>query len=305
MLQFTKVDDSIYTLNLKRNSNSLFYIQSLDNDDAKQFNYITECSDPTCVYTRDKTVVRDKFEEKIVNFCQKKTNLKFLFYGSFLLYQELKIILLLADQVSEIHFTDYAYKDMLTNNNRYILAFNEFMEYIHREKINIRVYIHTDPDKIYKSTILRRRFDIVCGIDIDYTKGNINNRPIMKKIAEHVLKIDGQMYLSQHSLDQVDLCCYEISSKGIIQLIRTEDYVKKKYYNKYWCQNLVQKIRFAHSFVGIFCVMLMIKKSPIISIAGGSYYIVDIVNKYLLDNKPYNFDRQIKNFAEVIRLKSN
>ncbi len=299
MLQFLKVEDSIYRLNLKRNSDLL----SNDYTMISQFEHITECCDPTCIYTRYKTTVREKFEEKIVKSCEHKTNLKFLFYGSFLLYQELKLILLLADQLSEIHFTDYAYEDLASkdDDNRYILALSEFMSFIHKEKINVRVYVHTNPDKITQSTILRRRFDIICGIDIDYTNGETNNRPIMKKIAEHTLKINGKMLMSQHFIDQVDLCCYEISSKGFVQLIKTEDYVKPSYYNKYWYQNILCKLDFANSLVGLLCMIMVTKNTPIISIAGGTYCAIDLVNKYLLENKPNYFKREIKNFSCIIK----
>jgi hypothetical protein len=298
MLRFIQVEDSIYRIILKQDDND-----TKQNTVTAEFKYVTECEDPTCIYTRNKTKIREKFEEKIFDSCQKKRNLKILFYGSFLLYQELKIILLLADQISEIHFTDYAYKNILKNKNeQLIFAFDEFMQYIYKEKINVQVYIHTNPERICESHTLRRRFDVVCGIDIDYAKGVTNNRPIMRRIAEHALKIDGKMFLSQHNIDQLDLCCYKITAQGNIKLVRTEDYVKAEYYKKYWLQNLAKKLELGYGFIGIFCALLLVNKSPIISIATGTFCTVDIFGKYLLGiNKINTFKREINFLPDLIK----
>ncbi|XWV24503.1 putative ORFan [Tupanvirus deep ocean] len=297
MLQFNGVDDSSYRILFNKN------YKKDDLNNVSTFKHITECSDPDCAYTRNKTNIRDHFEKRIVGASNKFKNLKILFYGSFLLYQELKLVLLLNGHISEVHFTDYAYKNILTNNDmNYVAAFEEFFKFLNSKKINIKVYIHTDPDKLATSLIFRRRFDIICGIDIDYVKGNTNNRPIMKKIAENTLSINGLMYVSQNYIDQMDLCCYEISSDGKIKLTHTEDFVKDNYYQKYWVQSLMDKIKYPIAFIGVMCGFLLSKKNPILSIMTGTFFTVDILHKYLLDwDSPKSFEREIKKFNSLIK----
>jgi hypothetical protein len=268
-----------------------------------KFCHVSECSDSDCVYSREKTNIRERFENKILNIAQKKNNIKILFYGSFLLYQELRILLLLGNKISEIHLTDYAYKNFLNNKDEsYILVFSEFIRYVESHKWNIKFYIHSDPDKLKNSIIFQRRFDIVCGIDIDYVKGNTNNRPIMKDIAENTLKINGVMFMSQHNLDQVDLCRYEITCNGKIKLVSTEDFVKKEYYLKYMAQDMLCKLYYPFSFIGLFFSAIILNKSPITALIGGTYCIVGIFHKYLMsDDDPNEFERNINNFSNLLK----
>lgn len=282
------------------------YSSDLELDNMKFF-YISECTDPTCVYTRCITNIRERFEKKILETAKNKNNIKILFFGSFLLYQELRISILLDNKISEIHLTDYAYKNFLNNNNKsYILAFTEFMNYIDLQKWNIKVYVHSDPDKLKRSKIFQRRFDIICGIDIDYTNGHNNNRPIMKEIAQNTLKINGVMYMSQHNLDQVDLCRYEISDNATIKLVSTEDFVKKEYYLKYTIQNLLYQLYYPFSFTGLYLSAIYFKKSPILSIITGTYCITGIVYKYLTtENNSNNFERKISIFSNLLKKNIN
>ncbi|XWV25735.1 putative orfan [Tupanvirus soda lake] len=295
MLQFNGVEDSSYRV--------LFDKENTDLDNVSTFKHISECSDPDCAYTRNKTNIREHFEKKIIGASNKFKNLKILFYGSFLLYQELKLVLLLNNHISEVHFTDYAYKNISTNNDiNYVAAFEEFMKFINSKKMDIKVYIHSDPDKLANSLMFKRRFDIICGIDIDYVKGNVNNRPIMKKIAENTLGINGLMYVSQNYIDQIDLCCYEISNDGKIVLVNTEDFVKDDYYQKYWLQSIMDKVKYPLAFIGAICSIVVLKKNPLFSIIGGTFFTVDIIHKYLLDwDSPNSFDREIKKFRSLIK----
>lgn len=270
-------------------------------DIPHNFNYISECSDPRCVYTRKKTNMRERFENKILKRAQKKHNIKILFFGSFLLLQELKILLLINDRVSEVHLTDYAYQNFLyKNDNSYIMAFKEFIEFIKKQKWNINVYVHSDPEELKNSIMFQRRFDIICGIDIDYSKGKLDNRPIMKMIAENTLKIDGIMYVSQHNLDQVDLCQYRIENNGKIKLINAEYFVKKEYYVKYMLQNLFYKLYHTFSFTGLFFSTLFLKKSPFTSLMVGTYCTIDIFYRYLTkgDNSR-DFEININSFYSL------
>jgi hypothetical protein len=300
MLQFKEIEKSSYRIYLKKNTKADYTM------DEKQycFKYINECCHPKCVYTRTRTNMRERFENFILRTNKKKTGLNILFYGSFLLYQELKLVLMLNSQLTEIHFTDYAYKNLLTNQDHtYINVFTEFMEYISARKLNTKVYIHSDPDKLNKSIMFHRRLDIICGIDIDYVYDKNNNRSIMKEIARNMLNIDGVMYMSQHDLVQVDLCCYEISNNNSVILVSTEDFVKPNYYTKYWIKNFFNKIYYPISIIGLLGTLFLIKKSPILAIIASTYYVIDILYKYLLDwDNPVSYKKKITKFSSLLKI---
>ena len=305
MLQFNEVEELSYRLSFDKNIIPYHPRSAQKLTKINHFKHISECIDPKCVYTRNLTNIRERFEKKIVEKSNKNTKLNILFYGSFLLYQELKLILILKHQLAEVHFTDYAYKNILTNrNDNYVDAFTELMEFINVQNLNIKMYIHTDPDKLVDSLMFHKRFDIICGIDIDYSHGNNNNRPIMKNIAKNTLRNIGVMYLSQHNLDQVDLCCYEIASDGNVVLTSTEDFVKPDYYNKYWIQSLFDKLQYPINFIGLAYSAFLINKLPLVSIVTGTYCTIDIFYKYLLNwSNTTSFERRIKKFSSLLKNK--
>ena len=245
---------------------------------------IAECNDPTCIYSRNYTNLRERFEKKIFMSLLNKKKISILFYGSFLLYQELNILKLIGNQISEIHLTDYAYKDFIKDNKKeFINAFMEFYKHIISRKLNITIYIHSEPEKLIISSLFRRRFDIICGIDIDYTFGITNNRPIMKEISENTLKIDGIMYLSQHNLDQVDLCQYELDVNGKIKMVRTDDFVKPHYYAKYKFTNIWHKVLNLMNIIGPFALSIASRQYAPISIMSATYGIMALMDKYFFD----------------------
>lgn len=269
----------------------------------KNLKYISECADTGCVYSREKTDIRERFEKKIYQTVFNKKNIKILFYGSFLLYQELRILSMISPNVIEVHLTDYAYKDFLINpKNNFTPAFTEFIECVRSMNPNINVYVHTDPDKLVDSNLFKRRFDIICGIDIDYAKGIVDNRPMMKKIATNTLKIDGVMYLSQHNLDQVDLCTYEITEHGDIKLTVAEDFVKTPYYGKYKFQHFLFSIYYFLSFIGLLFSASVLEKSPLTSIVMGTYCWLGIFHEYLNGEDGQNyFKRIINKFSNILK----
>lgn len=268
-----------------------------------KFQYISECSDPDCAYYRRTTNMRERFEEKIIKTSTNKQNIKILCYASFLLYQELRIALLLGDKISEIHFIDYAYNNFLTQPcNLYFNAFVEFMTLINLAKLDIKVFVHTNPDELKTSKIFQRTFDIICGIDVDYVHGNTNNRPIMKDIAKNTLQINGVMYTSQQNLDQVDLCKYEIMSSGNIKLIDAEDFIKPSYYIKYTLGNLFNKLVYHSGIIGLLLSTTIHKKFPITSIIMGTCCSLYALHKYIEDDDNCDyFNRQTKKFADLMK----
>jgi len=297
MLQFNKVENSSYRL-IKND-----HVPHVGSKNIKNLNHISECSDSNCVYFRPKFNTRDRFEKKIYQQTVGKTNIKILFYGSFLLYQELNILFLLGDKISELHFTDYAYKQILEENNetnKYLLAFNEFTDLVHKINPHSRIYVHTNPDELIASTMFQRRFDIICGIDIDYTQNNTNNRPIMKQIANTTLKIDGIMIMSQHNLDQVDLCHYEIMENGIIKLIYTEDFVKNPYYNLYKTKYMLGYLYYPLNLFGLAGSMINLKKFPIASITAGTYFALNILYRFSIGNNN-NYQKTISEFTSLFK----
>lgn len=288
------------------------YILKLENGPLNIMtnNYISECCDPTCVYFRGKTNIRERFEKKIVELAFDKDNIKILFYGSYFLYQELQILHLIGHKISEIHLTDYAYENFMDNNDL-ILCFEQFLSYIKENKLNIRVYVHSDPNKLKNSIYFKRRFDIVCGIDIDYILGNNDNRPIIKEISRNTLRIDGTMCVSQNCLDQVDLSCYGIMDNGDISLNITTDFVKEPYYYKYILINIYSKLYYPFSFdypfsfrnpfssyypvnlLGLAISFKKFKYYPTTSVILGTCCIFGIGKYFLIDDfivkiRPYN-----------------
>lgn len=203
--------------------------------------YLRECEDPVCVYTRKLSSIREKYEEKIIAHTQDKNDISILFYASCYLYQEYRILESIINKVSEIHITDHSYKLFLENPNDYFfLVIDEFANYIITHNPNIDIYIHSDPTKL-KSIRWHRRFDIICGIDIDYDD-NLCGRDLIKDISSSTLKINGYMITSQNCLDQVDLCTYIIGSDSCIQLIEAIDYVKAPYFAEYKIKNIFDNI---------------------------------------------------------------
>ena len=164
---------------------------------------------------------------------------------------------------------------------QFVNAFTEFYKYIKSRKLNIIIYIHCDPEKLITSSLFKRRFDVICGIDIDYTYGITNNRPIMKEISENTLKIDGSMYLSQHNTDQVDLCRYELNSIGKIIMIQTDDFVKPYYYAKYKFSNIWHNV----NIIGPFMISIASIQLWPISIISATYAIIALMDKYFFDFK--------------------
>jgi len=209
--------------------------------------YMIECQDVECIYDRRISRLREWYEQKIIYIASEKNNVNILFYGCYLLEQEKKIISMMPDKISEVHLTDCAYANFFSKP-KYYRAIREFMKVIMQLNPTIRVYLHMNPQSLTDANdfYFSRRFDIVAGIDIDYKiAGSVvfgQNRVTIKKIAKHALKINGMLYVSQNFSDQVDMCCYKIKSKsnvGTIGMTETDDFVKEKYYHKYWYMNYV------------------------------------------------------------------
>lgn len=258
--------------------------------------YISECSDPMCIYSRDNTDIRERFERKIYQFVFDKKKIKILFYASCMLYQEFKIIGLIRNKISEVHLTDFVYKNMAIDN--YKLAFTQFMQYININKLEINVFLHTDPDKLKWNPLFTRTFDAICGIDIDYTYGCSNNRAIIKDIAANTLNTNGTLFVSQHYTDLVDICQYQIGNDGTLMLKLAEDYVKPPYYAKYSFENMMTKIYYPFILVSLCLIINNFKESSIITTVGLIYFFVSILSRCFWENFSC---RRINNLMHTIK----
>lgn len=311
---YLNVEDSSYRILYKESQKSPFLVNKIQENinshqnekhntqhSQSKLSYISECTDPICIYTRQNTKIREIFEKKIVDESKNKSNIKILFYGSFLLYQEFRFLLLMGNRIAEIHFTDYAYQFFLSHKpNPYILAFNEYVEQIKTQNFDIKVYVHDNPDKLKTSKKFQRRFDIICGIDIDYSQGKLNNRPTMKEIAINTLKINGFMYLSQNYLDQVDICRYEIVENGDVRLITSDDYIKPAYYFNYAAQSNLISLYYPLCLTGFVISCFLVKKNKYISFIASNIFTIGIIHN-LLDNSQNYFKRNIKKFTSIIK----
>ena len=294
-LQYYSIDKYTYRLEFEHGSNDL----------CGNTMYIAECSNKSCIYYRGNTDIRERFEKKIFDFSTNKIGIKILFFGSCMLYQEFRILTLLGNKICEVHLTDYAYKNENENgNDKFILAFMQFMQYINTNNLNIEVYVHTDPDRLKDSVLFNsrfdRKFDIICGIDIDYENGCNNGRHIMKEIATNTLNIDGMLLVSQHYTDLVDLSHYKLNHRGELILKLSEDYVKPPYYAKYLFEHNLTKIYYVQLFIGIYFIVNNFSQSSMITIIIFLYIFVSIISRFFNAENIYN-QRIINNFKIILK----
>lgn len=240
----TVVEKSSYKLSYNSSSRHLSTMANA----TSRFKYISECSDDPCVYNRQKYNIREKFEEKIYDEIYHRKNIKILFYGSYLLYQELKILFLICGHVSEFHFTDYAY---INFEDKYMMAFTEFMDFASPFGHNIDFYVHTNPDTLKQSVLFHNNFDIICGLDIDSYFWNVDGRIVMKNIAKNALKNGGILLVSQQYLELVNLKKFS-NFYGILKLVSNEIFIRKGPYEKYQMQKI-------HKFLQHFLLLNVIK----------------------------------------------
>lgn len=290
-LQIHNICDNTYILNYE---NEPSYILNYENE----YEHISECTDGSCIYARKNTKIRELFEKKIHQFVGTNRNIKILFYSSFKLAQELRILALLQNKISEIHLTDFAYAD-IAKNTEFIKTFVQFMQYIHSNKLEIKVYLHTDPEKLITNQLFARRFDIICGIDIDYTKNKTNNQQIMENIAKNTLKIDGRLYISQHYIDLVDLRHYEIGDDGDMKLVNIDDYVKPPYYAKYFIEFFFMKIRYPMILLLFIITLFNLRNITFLTIIAINYFLLSLLVTSNIVNYVGIYNRRIKNLLDI------
>lgn len=281
MYIFNTVEGSSYKLTKCQNSSKM-----LNNC----FQYIRECHNEDCVYNRKLTTLREKYQDKILKLVNEKTNIKILFFGSFLLLQELIILVLLGNRVSEVHFSDYAYANFLKNKT-FTMAFAEFLEHTINHNLNVKIYIHSNPEQLKNSKFCKERFDIISGIDFDDgALGNIKN---IKEIASNTLKKNGIMLLSQNREDLVDISYYQIKNNRI-SLIKIVEYIKPQYYYYYWLQYQLMQLLRPFNFLLAFSMLLVF---PSIAFASLFFYSLYYLN---IGKKLYHYKHKILDYRTLL-----
>jgi hypothetical protein len=215
---------------------------------SSMHNYISECTDNRCVYTRNISRLRTIYESKIISFCKNKQKINILFYGSHKLLQEVVILEKIYNSIDEIHLVDSAYEKF----SEFVHTFRYFTNRIYSLNPNIKIYIHYDLSLLLNDTNMSNKIDIIGGIDIDYVHNKFNHfehRNCIVMTAKKILKATGLMILSQHFFDLVDISEYRFNYENKLVPCVISEYVKPLFYDilkKYSIQtkscNLIRKV---------------------------------------------------------------
>jgi hypothetical protein len=240
------------------------------------FNVLYECYDPQCIYSRHVSHIRTIMEEKMVHLSKKLTENKkinVLFFSSYLLLQEIKIILSMGKMINEVHITDYTYKKLFNTDsgNIYYLGILQFLLVLNYYQIKPELYVHTDPKKIKKLDWMKNRLDLIFGVDID----DINHpcyytRNLILSLSIFGLREKGKILISQNFLDLVDITIYS-KNHEYMKIIDVEHYVKLSFWKHFLRNNIIfilMGILFLLSFLnqsyGLFLISLMMSLVGII-----------------------------------------
>lgn len=287
MIYFNIINEKSFKLTTTLTESNTFLQKETLHTLKNKYKNIKECSDPICKFNRQYTNIREIFEKKIMEDVKKKNFINILFYASYLLWQEVTILLPIIEKVKEIHLFDIAYADLFSskvnnlNNKDCLLAINQFVHLVKNLKNNIDIYVHTDPTYLKTGFLFKRRFDIVCGIDMDFFKGNFDYFSLLKEIASHSLKINGSLYQSQSKIDLLEISKYKISFKGFLIIDSIEHFVFETFYLIYRLNVFAYKLKIFIGFVGIIFSILFLKYIPVVSILIGTYGAIDVIYKFL------------------------
>jgi hypothetical protein len=201
-------------------------------DPKNTLNILSECTDPSCIYNRTVSRLRQMYEQIIIEHCHGRKGIVLMFYASYKLLQELTIVERVCYSVSEIHLVDSAYEDY----KEFQQIFLYFVNQIHRLNPAIKIYFYPDLLFLRNDCKLAHKFDLIGGIDIDYVLKNldyIEHRQQIKHTACYLLRTGGKMIMSQHFNDLVDIAQYKLNQEGLLVTNVIDDYVKKEFYDDY------------------------------------------------------------------------
>lgn len=216
--------------------------QTIPNIPNFPLDHIYECANTNCIFSRRNTKLRTIYENKLLAHVKNSNNVNILFYGSYMLFQELKIIMSCGNKLKEIHFTDTVYKNFSTDSyNKFNIAFCQLSSYIKSHGIDAKIYLHRDPNILKRNKYLSGRFDIISGIDVDFSTHTHNNRDLILEIAKNTLKIDGKILISQAFVDMVDIALYQMDANNNLYEAFADEFVRPHFYNRYYFENKVGK----------------------------------------------------------------
>lgn len=194
--------------------------------------FLSECTDPNCIYSRSRSKLRYLYEDIIVSHCISRERVNIMFYASHNLLQELIILKKIAHCVDEVHLVDLSYE----NVDNYYNAFTFFSSEIRRINPYIKIYHHHNLLLLEGNRLFLHRIDLIGGIDIDYIHNKFDHlvhRRLIHKIANYVLKIGGKLIISQHFNDIVDMAEYQQNSQYLLVPVTINDFVKPDFYYDY------------------------------------------------------------------------
>ena len=190
---------------------------------------LSECNDETCIFTRSKTTIRENMEDMIQKFCHGKKNLIVLSYHCYLLLQEKKLLEKIGKYVAELHLFDTYYEDHL-KDTRVQLAIQALVKYAFFNHPHLKIFVHTKMNNLLKFT--KNKFDVLYGIDMETSFNDVDHGPIIRKIAETILRFHGQLFLSQKNILDVKVNLAHFCKKQNLELIKEKRYTKNILANK-------------------------------------------------------------------------
>src|SRR3984885_10840840 len=237
----------------------------LESNDLRNYNiafdHLYECVNSDCSFNRNNTCIRTKFEKKVSTYLIDKFDINVLFYNSYMLLQELNMILQNKNHISEIHLVDIYYQSIGArdeycpgkNYNRIEESLFQFMQFLKINNVQSKVYLHVNPIQFTNCGFFNKCIDLILGIDMYYNC----DMGIMKKyeiefIAEKLLKNDGKLIICQNFEDQMEISEYIINPCHKLELTELTDYVQKKYYWKYRFENILSKIYYPMILFGLY-----------------------------------------------------
>lgn len=225
--------------------------------------FLSECNDIDCIFRRSKHTIRDKYEKKIEKNASNKKEIAILFYGSFLLEQEQRIINRIKNSsIREIHLVDNAYDNELDDKSNIDSAIKLFAYNIKQKDICGDIYIHSKSSNLKNLVLDERieRIDLACGIDISYICKN--NDQDLRDVCKYVLKNGGLLVISCNYFDLIDISIYE-NKDNLLKLIKSTDYVKDEYYRRYKAESYLNKILKGSYIILCFVSGMIFRKKPL------------------------------------------
>lgn len=233
MLYFTKIDNFSYRVST--NSNLRKGILSKKD----RFNHLQECRH--CICSRNISNLRKNHENLVRSYCLTKSNVKILFYASYMLYHEVMILAPIIFNISEIHLIDVAYIGITDPKHFCFPALCEFVEYIYSLNPSVRIYLHEDPGELVKTVVFNKRFDVISALDWEFESHIVNHTDMIKNICIRTLKPGGSLFTTKTWKDVVETLHRRLTFCDTLITVRSEIYTYNTGYLSYLFKGLLCK----------------------------------------------------------------